>query len=89
MGRSVLARKLLDYFIDLGRVATPAELNSDKSAPVQVKHIRRAWGTYKRCLRAIEKRYPQEWNDIGKPMVEEPAPKAPSTTVEVDNEDTE
>lgn len=64
MGRSVMARKLIDYFQALGKIPTPAELNSDKDSPVQVKHIRRAWGTYTRCLRALQKRFPEEWNEV-------------------------
>lgn len=64
IGRSVIARKLLDIFLEEGRVLSPKELNEHEGTTVRVKHVRRAWNTYNRCLRAIAKRYPEEWEQI-------------------------
>lgn len=64
MGRSVMARKLLDFFTEQGYILSPKELNDADGSPVRMKHIRRAWGTYRRCLNAIAQRYPSEWAEI-------------------------
>ena len=73
MGRSVMARKLMDFFLDQGKVLSLAELNSAEHAPVRGKHVRKAWGTYRRCLNAMQRRFPGEWEKLDGSTLEESA----------------
>lgn len=64
VGRSKVAGRLIEFFVDQGKILGVRELDAHPDAPLRSKHVKRAWGTYRRFLNVLKKRYPEEWELI-------------------------